>query len=1687
MFQIGSFQVQEKLFESTNTLVFRALQSSDKPGKASGTVILKQLKQQFPSPEQLARFRREFEISKRIGGKGIVKATQLLRHENSLVMVMEDIHGDSLANLYKDKAMRVAEFLRFALKLVDCIDAVHQHKIIHKDINPSNIILDKRTQRLKVIDFGISSELEYEAPSAVGEAIFKGTFAYISPEQTGRMNRGVDYRTDFYSLGVTFYQLLTGKLPYTAEDPMEWVHAHIAKTAADPTQINPDIPEALSKVVLKLLAKNADDRYATLFGLKRDLEHCRREFSSLGMVKPFELGTADYSGEFNVSKQVVGRDSELDTLFAAYDKAESGNNQIVTVSGSSGVGKTALVHEVKKPVMLKRGYFVEGKFDQFNRTSPYSAIINVIKGFILQILTETESEIAAWQNSFDKSLDGFGHLLLDAIPELRHITDTVAAAANDGIDLDNKFSLALQKVFSAITQRNKPIVIFLDDLQWADLASLKLLKGLCISQEVKRLLLIMAYRDNEVSAAHPFIQTLNDMSSAGIKCIDLEIEPLSANCLNQILSNSLRMEQQTCRPLANLCHSKTLGNPFYFNQFLINLHENKEIVFNKESYHWSWDLARIKRTESAANVVDLMVGKLKQLSPDSLRLLQIASIMGAQFDLGTLVNVSQSKLETAAKQLFEALQAELISPLNDSYKWVQFLELSDTDGYQDVIQNQRPRYKFIHDKVQQAAYATMVQSERHQMHLKIGNSLLQNLNTNEPGDLVFEVANHFNNAGNQGNDEAILRQRLECNVAAARQAKLSAAINQAQSYISHASEVLKQQWQAPVAAITEYYLLAAELACISADYYAMDEFCQRLVEHDRSNTNRLMVAELKILQLIAEHKSAEAVEVGREALKVAGFELPSEATDADVQQTLLATMDMLRKFTTEQLLSLPTISDGEMATALRILNQITSPSYQSSPLLFPIIVCNMVQLSCRHGNSASSCFAYASYGLLLNGLLGSVDDAQTMAKLAVKLVHKLRVPDVECMTQYVCTAFIEHFKQPLSGTVTTMHDNYQLGITRGDNEYACWSAMMELVHGFYAGQSIADLSSRAIPYIQVMQEVKQETASIHMSIFAQLLETLRKEGSPTTLLQGTYYDEAKAKQVHVKANDSTALAILGMMKIHISFLHQDYSKVIAVAEDTQSYLSGVVSSVYVPNFHFYCGLANAQLQTRASGTSEQFYLENLMAHIAQLRQWHDAGCSNVSTKYFLLNAEYKALTEGFSLETVDAYEQAVAAAREEDFIQEEAVANEMFMHFWQRHGKTDIAKLYLEKASHLYQVWGCVNKVQQLQKEYSQYFTAANTPVPRRDLKTQGTIGVTEVRNLDLTSVMKASQAISKEIVRDKLLKKMMILVLENAGAQTGKLVLANGATWKLAASADIESGQVQLLDESPVDLIQDPRIPIHILQYVHRTKDAVVFSVDDGQEQFHIDNYIRQHAPKSVLCLPIMHRNQVDGFLYLENNLLQNAFTEERLEIIKLLTSQMVISLENADLYAELENRVKERTASLNEANEKLTLLATTDSLTGANTRRHFMELANRELGRSKRSDGSIVVMMLDIDHFKSVNDTYGHAAGDTAIKKVVSICMDTLRPTDIFGRLGGEEFAIVLAESNMDIGKMVAERIRSKIETTVVECGELQFSVRVSIGLTQSGQTPKNMEQLLQLADEALYQAKHEGRNQVIGNFEG
>jgi serine/threonine protein kinase len=833
MLTIPGYTTIEQLYESGHSLIFRGRRNAD-----NLPIVLKLLKNEYPTREEIARFKREYEITRNLNLStgsglavdGVIGVYAMERYKGRLVMVLEDFGGESLTRYLGDQALEVTKFLRLAIQISDILGKIHQRNIMHKDINPSNIIWNPDTAQLKIIDFGISTELSREQPEIRNPNVLEGTLAYMSPEQTGRMNRAMDYRTDLYSLGATYYRLLTGQLPFQTTDVMELIHCHLAQHPVPLNKINQDIPKPVSDIIMKLLAKTAEDHYQGTFGLKADLQICLTQLqtsegseTSKVFIEPFEIGQKDISDRFQIPQRLYGREQEIEILLEAFERVNTplnppsrgeGATELIAITGPPGIGKSSLVQEIHPAVVEKRGYFVSGKFEQLTQNIPYSAFIQAFRELIDYILAEPEIQINLWKERLLKALGANGRIIVEVIPEIELIIGPQPELPELSPDkAQNRFHLTFRNFVRTFATAEHPLVIFLDDTQWADLPSLKLITLFMTDTAISSLLLVCAYRNNESNVAHPLQTMLTEIQNTCATVNTITLKPLTLKDVNQLLVDTLHIthpypSQEGEAPpyaplkegippdpskggslLAELFLQKTGGNPFFLLQFLQLLHEERLLKFNDRLGIWEWKLEQIQKAEITDNVVNLMAGKIQKLPEATQRTLEFAACIGNQFDLETLATITEKAKTEIVYDVWKALQEGLIVQLDDSYSHVEIIDsyFPTTDLSESCLEGSReenrripvitgnPHFKFLHTRVRQAAYSLMAEDHKHTVHVKIGRLILDRTPKHELEEKIFEVVNHFNLGKDLITSQSEKDKLAEINLIAGKKAKASAA------------------------------------------------------------------------------------------------------------------------------------------------------------------------------------------------------------------------------------------------------------------------------------------------------------------------------------------------------------------------------------------------------------------------------------------------------------------------------------------------------------------------------------------------------------------------------------------------------------------------------------------------------------------------------------------------------------------------------------------------------------------------------------------------------------------------------------------------------------------------------------------------------------------------------------------------
>ncbi len=1357
---------------------------------------------------------------------------------------------------------QIQEFLCLAIKITETLGQIHAANIIHKDINPSNIVLNRETKEVKIIDFGLSTILTRENLTLKHPNVLEGTLAYISPEQTGRMNRSLDYRTDFYSLGVTFYELLTGQLPFATTDAMELVHCQIAKQPVPPCELvgrqgDESLPIIISDIVMKLMAKTAENRYQSAWGLKADLEECLRQLETTGTIEEFPLGSQDISDKFQIPQKIYGREQEIETLLAAFERVAAGRGgsgvqkkegelnpqttmpnapmEMMLVAGYSGIGKSVLVQEIYKPITEKRGYFISGKFDQFQRNIPYSAIVAAFQGLIRQLLTESSTSLNQWREKLLAALGPNGQVIIDVIPEVELIIGKQPAVPSLGPnESQNRFNLVFGNFIRVFCAQEHPLVIFLDDLQWVDSATLKLIELIMSDNNTQYLFLIGAYRDNEVSSTHPLMIALEKLQKQEAIINRITLAPLALDCVSQLIAETLHRDSSSVQPLAELVMLKTRGNPFFVNQFLTTLHVEKLLNFDFHRLCWQWDMAQIEAMDITDNVVELMIGTVKKLPPQTQQVLRLAACVGASFDLNTLSIICEQSTSEVFQNLLPAVQSGLI------------LTISELDS-QLLIQD----YKFSHDRIQQAAYGLIEDSRKKTVHLQIGRLLLAKLSAKERLERLFELVDHLNLGRELIADEREQIELVRLNLEAGQKAKEATAYAAALQYLTVGMEYLTENsWAENYELTFKLTQEKSEVEYLNGNYEQSKFLIELLLEKARSSIEKADNYSFLVLLYTMLGKYSEAIEAGRRALQLLGIDLPEDDWLNALNVELAEAKKNLGDKKIASLVDEPEMNIPEKKVAVKLLMNLVSPTYSFNQNLFALISTKGSNLCFRYGPIPESAMAYSSYGIILISRLKDYQSAYEFGLLGMKISDRFNDLANKCKACIVLGNHIIQWVKPSKFAQPINDEGYKAGLESGDIQFAGYSLHFQVANKFFEGKKLEDILAVLPNYLVFVTKPKNITA--YNTLLAHQLAIFNLSGRTqdkfsfhnNVITEAQYLENCQLDQ-----NDFS-LCLYYILKLHILYLYERYELAIKYSASAEKILPFILGVVAEGEHNCYSSLSLVALYPEANAAEQKEYWTKLETNQKQMKIWADNCPENFLHKYLLIKAEIARIT-GKDLEAMELYDRAIASASENEFIQNEALGNELAAKFWLGKGKEEFAQLYLKKAHYGYQLWGAQRKVEDLETQYPQLLSRASTKTTTGIQTTSSMTSESFSSNssfLDLTSVIKASQTLAGEIVLEKLLKNLMTTAIENAGAQKGFLILHSLAdlgneesNWFIEAEGRVDSDDVRILQSVPISSVdtdsQIPLLPTTIVNYVTHTQETVVLNDAAHEGQFTRDS----------------------------------------------------------------------------------------------------------------------------------------------------------------------------------------------------------------------------------------------------------
>ena len=1499
------------------------------------------------------QFRNQYTIAKNLAIPGIVRPLSLEPWQNGYALILENFDGISLQRYARDRSLALPETLDVAIQLASILHDLCQHRVVHKDIKPANILIHPESKQIQLIDFSIASLLPKESQEIQNPNRLEGTLAYLAPEQTGRMNRGIDYRADFYGLGVTLYELLAGELPFQSEDPLELVHCHIAEVPVPPHQLEPSIPEMVSAIVLKLMAKNAEDRYQSALGLKHDLEECASQWQETGAIATFELGRRDASDRFLIPEKLYGRKAEVRTLLDAFARVANppqspspseggrGGVEIMLVAGFSGVGKTAVVNEVHKPITRQRGYFIKGKFDQFDRNVPFSAFVQAFRSLMGQLLGESDADLADWKAKILEAVGENGRVLVEVIPELEAIVGPQPPVPElSGSAARNRFNLLFGKFVCVFATKAHPLVIFLDDLQWADSASLNLLKLLTNESEAGYLLVLGAYRDNEVFPAHPLMLALEEIQKRGAQLETLTLTPLKKQ-IRPVwwpIRCSVRRRPRYLYPKWSIRRRRETR--FLRPSFCKGCMRMAVLRSIRRAGYWQCDLARARQVGADGRCGGVYGGSVAELPEATQEVLKLAACIGNRFDLATLAVVRAEEREKIAADLWQGLLEGFAIPESETYKFFQGDNCEEEEAEYASV-----HYRFLHDRVQQAAYALISEDRKQETHLKIGRQLLHNLSESERENRIFAIANHLNAGQDLILDRSERDRIAKLNLQASQAAKASVAYEASRRYCYAGQQFLcEESWK-------ENYFLRFSLviATIEAEYFnhnlqVAQELSREALEKARTLLDRIKVCELQILFEINQNQMNEAIDLAIQTLALLGITIPKDKDKIQTEVDLLRREIALPAEEIARLVTLEAADDEEKLAAVRILTNATSAAYIANPTVYPAIVLHTVRHCMKYGHSPLAASAYSWYGAILCGVYGEIEAGYEFGKLSVRLLEKFNARALFAKVRNMFDVFVRPWKEHLNNVVTDLPEAIRSGFENGDVEYAFYAAVHYCNYLFYSGCPLDTVRQAQERYLPTIVKAKYEFHAGFLRINQQVVANLLGEADEPQLLQGPLFDGETCLSQWLQNGIVFLVLCFYEAQTRLAYLFEEYAIAVEAGEKGWQYRQAAMGTLYVSEHHFYHSLA-----LLARGALDERESDRVASNQERLKCWAAFSPANFQHKYDLVEAERHRLL-GAKIEAIESYDRAIAGAKENNYLQEEALANELAAKFYLDWGKEKVAAGYMQEAYYGYSRWGAKAKADRLEQRYPQLLAPILQPATiafssQHSLSSMPSASVTNLSIdrdiwLDFPAIMKAAQAISEEIELEKLLATLMQTAIVNAGAQTGHLFLYRDERWMAVARADRERAEML---EVPLDRARE--IPQSLIYSVARTEETAVFENLSAAEQFAGDPYVLEGQPKSVLCTPMSRQGKLVGILYLENHIAVGAFTRDRVEILQLLASQAAISLENARLYQKTENYSQILEAEVEHKTQALDRKAR-----DLETALHELQQTNEELVRATR-----------------------------------------------------------------------------------------------------------------------------------------
>ncbi len=1513
MAELTGYRIDERLFITGKTAIHRGLSLRN-----NKEVFIKTVLPSYDSLRTNASLLHESIIAGK-AGSGIISIIETIESGDKIALAIEPFTGIQLSTLIAEKSLATIDTLRIASSLVDILGELHKNGIIHRNLKPSIITVDTATGGVLLIDMSYALNIS-QTDSDITAINLPGTETdYISPEQTGYMNRPIDYRTDFYLLGLIFYEMLTGLPPFHSDDLTELIYSHISKKAVPPSELNPEIPPAVSGIVMKLLEKNAENRYLSSWGIRSDISRCIDYIIHEKPLTNFTAGENDVSEILSIPLKLYGREKETAALLDSFMTVAGGESAIVLVKGAAGSGKTALVHEIKKMLPWSGGFFIEGSFEKNRADIPFSAIISALNEFIRRLMIEPADSLEKWKEKILEELGQNGRILADIIPDIEMITGKMPDVAELGSgESKNRFIIVFQNFLRSIASAEHPLVMFIDDIQYADAESLKLLDLIISDAGSRYLMIICGLRDTDSGTVNPVLEAVESIGRAARQYLSIELTPLDIYNINIMLSEMLRIDKEKTEILAEIISEKTLGNPLFISQFIKKINTEGHFNLNSSTGQWEWDTGPIRRMETDDNIAELFVEKIKRLDEQTKRFLSTAACIGNSFELSMLTAVSGISIKSAALILSAAVHNGFVIPLDETFDRIGSSRTADT-----------AQYRFLHSRIHDAFYSLIDINEREIIHIKAGRYLVENIPEKSRNEKLFETVLQFNSGRRALTREEDLILLAKLDLEASQRAKSSGAYTQALLFLGAAIEVLPlSMWETNYTLIFSIYREWSECEYLSGNFAKAEELFDLLMSRAKSNLDKGEVSVIRIILYANMGKFVENNRIGAASCAIFGIGIPDPDNRDEIREMISEEFDTYKKYMKgreiKDLAHLPETHEPEMATCLKLIMNMLSSAYVSNPLFLDALVLKGVNLSIKHGVAPGTTFIFCSWCLITSVKLDDYKSGNEFGMVAFAFNERFNHPATRSNVPFVFGNFIHHWRGHIAENIIYLHESFRAGVDNGDFIYGSFAATSIprylLAYGHDPLSKVLEETEETLAFFK---RIKNYASLERQELTRQAVLSLMGRKEDTSSLSTADFDELSHIMRMTNIHYGTGVALYYYYKLLTLYMSGLYDQAFSMAQEGMKHISFIVNSIQQAELVFYHSLCMTRLYETVNENERKNYLASLSDNLARLELWFNNCSENFSTRYHLVKAEYCSIT-GDAWNATRFYDRAIHDAEENGFIALSALCSELASEFHRKTGNNHSADMLIAESLEYYRAWGAEARIRLIEQKYenniyklqllkssilhAKDYNAGNKSIPEENRKASDII--------DLISVIRASQTISEDIQLENLITRLMKVLIENAGAQNGILLIEKEGWPAIEALAVTRDDSINI----SISKISSAgtHYPESMVNYVKRTGESLILGDASSSGIFISDPYIIHNAPKSVLCIPVKQSAEITSILYLENRISSDAFDRSRLDVLNILCSQAAISLENALNYEETV-RIKE---SLRESEENYRVL---------------------------------------------------------------------------------------------------------------------------------------------------------------------